>query len=87
MQRSHLVQSAGAQKWAPGLSMHTIFVTSGQSTALFLLLSACFKMVSNRANTGPFCAVTQALVPEHQVWTAPHNTNTNFECVHGRGGD
>ena len=23
-------------------------------------------------NTTPFCARTQALVPEHQVWTAPN---------------
>ena len=67
--------------------MHTIFVSSWQSTALFSLLSACFKMESDRAkysnyvhshisgtqrvNTAPFCADTQALVPEHQVWTAP----------------
>ena len=59
----------------------TIFVSSGQSTALFLLLSSCFKMVSNRVkwsnyvhshisgtqsvNTTPFCACTQALVPGH----------------------
>ena len=58
MQRSHLVHGAGAQKWAPGPSVHTIFVSSKQSTALFSLLCACFKMVSDRANTGPFCADT-----------------------------
>ena len=58
MQRSHLVHGAGAQNWAPGPSVHTIFVSSKQSTALFSLLSACFKMVSDRANTGPFCADT-----------------------------
>ena len=38
MQRSHLVHGAGAQKWAPGPSVHTIFVSSKQSTALFSLL-------------------------------------------------
>ena len=27
--------SPGAQKWAPGPCVHTIFVRSGQSTALF----------------------------------------------------
>ena len=33
------------QKWAPGLSVHTIFVKCGQSTAaLFSLLSSCFEM-------------------------------------------
>ena len=63
MQRSHLVHGACEQKRAPGPSVYTIFVSSRQSTALFLLLSACFKMVSDRANTGPFCAGTQALVP------------------------
>ena len=50
MQRSHLVHSAGAHKWASGPSVHKIFVSSGQSTALLSLLSACFKMVSDRAN-------------------------------------
>ena len=25
-------------------------------------------------NTTPFCACTQALVPEHRVWTAPKTT-------------
>ena len=25
-------------------------------------------------NTTPFCAVTQELVPKHQVWTAPYQT-------------
>ena len=70
--------------------MHTIFVSSGQSTALFSLLSSCLKMASDRAkwgnyvhrhisgtqsvNTTPCCAGTQALVPEHQVWTAPKAT-------------
>ena len=29
--------------------MHTIFVRSGQSTALFSVLSSCFKMASDRA--------------------------------------
>ena len=73
-----------AQKWAPGPYAHTVFVRSGQSTAMFSLLSACFKMASDRAtwgnyvhshvlgtqsvNTTPLCASTQALVP---VWTAP----------------
>ena len=73
-----------AQKWAPRPYAHTIFVSSGQSTALFSLLSACFKMASDRVtwsnyvpsrisgtqsvNTTPLCAGTQALVP---VWTAP----------------
>ena len=54
-----------------------------QSTALFSLLGSCFKMASDWAkwssyvhslisdtqsvNTAPFCAGTQALVPEHQV--------------------
>ena len=72
-----------AQKWALGPFVHTIFVSSGQSTALFLLLSSCFKMASNRGkwshyvhshiwgtqtvNTTPFCARTQALVPGHPV--------------------
>ena len=67
--------------------MHTIFVGSGQSTALFSLLSECFKMASDRAkwssyvhshilgtqsvNTAPFRAGAQALVPERQVWAAP----------------
>ena len=73
-----------AQKRAPGPCEHTIFVSSGQSTALFSLLGSCFKMASDWAkwssyvhslisdtqsvNTAPFCAGTQALVPEHQVW-------------------
>ena len=66
--------------------MHTIFVRSGQSTALFSVLSSCLKMASDRAKwsndvhshisgtqrvtTTPFCAGTQAFVPEQQVWTA-----------------
>ena len=68
-----------AQKWAPSSCVHTTFVSSGQSTALFSLLNSCFKMAPDRAkwtqsvNTTPFCACTLALVPEHQVymWTAP----------------
>ena len=72
-----------AQKWALGPFVHTIFVSSGRSTALFSLLSSCFKMASNRVkwsnnkhshisgtqsvNTTPFCAGTQALVPVHRV--------------------
>ena len=78
------------QKWALGPCVHAIFVSSVQSTALFLLLSSYFKVASDRAkwsnyvhshisgtqsvNTTPFCAVTQALVPKHQVWTAPYQT-------------
>ena len=70
--------------------MNTIFAGSGQSTALFSLLSACFKMASDRAkwsnyehshisgtqsvNTAPFCAGTQALVPEHQLRTVTYST-------------
>ena len=76
-----------AHKWALGPCVHTIFVSAGQSTALFSLLSSCFKMASDRAkwsnyvhshisgtqsvNTTPFCASTQALVPNHQVWISP----------------
>ena len=72
-----------AQKWALGPFVHTIFVSFGRSTALFSLLSSCFKMASNRVkwsnykhshilgnqsvNTTPFCAGTQALVPVHCV--------------------
>ena len=79
-----LVLAIGEQKWAPGPYAHTIFVSSGQSTALSSLLSACFKMASDRVtwsnyvpshilgtqsvNTTPFCAGTQALVP---LRTAP----------------
>ena len=79
-----------AQKWAPGSSVHTIFESCGQSTALFSLLSSCFKMESDRAkwsnyvhshisgtqsvNTTPLCAGTEALVLEHQVWTVPYIT-------------
>ena len=75
-----------AQKWAPSPGVNTIFVRSGQSTAFFSGVSSCFKMASDRAkwsndvhshmsgtqsvNTTPFCSGTQALVPEHQVWTA-----------------
>jgi len=81
MQHSHLVHGVGAQKWAPGPSVHTIFVSSKQSTALFSLRSACFKMVSDRANTGPLCAGTQALAPEHQVWTAPYTSNAFMDMV------
>ena len=71
------------QKWALGPFVHTIFVSSGQSTTLFLLLSSCFKMASNRAkwshyvhshiwgtqsvSTTLFCAGNQALVPGHRV--------------------
>ena len=29
-------------------------------------------------NTTPFCAVTQELVPKHQVWTAPYQTIHNY---------
>ena len=66
--------------------MHTIFVRPGQSTDLLSVLSSCFKTASDSAkwsydvrshisgtqsvNTTPFCAGTQVLVPEHQVWTA-----------------
>ena len=76
-----------AQKWELGPCLHTIFVSSGQSTALLLLLSSCFKMESNGAkwsnyvhshisgtlsgSTAPFRAGTQALVPKHLVRTAP----------------
>ena len=67
------------------LCAHNIknFVSSGQSTALFLLLSSCVKMASNRAklshyvhshisgtqkvNTTLYCAGNQALVPGHRV--------------------
>ena len=79
-----------AQKWALGPCVHTIFVSSVQSTALFLPLSSYFKVAPDRAkwsnyvhshisgtqsvNTTPFCAVTQALVLKHQVWTAPYQT-------------
>ena len=61
-----------AQKWAPGSSVHTILESCGQSTALFSLISSCFKMESDRAkwtnyvhshisgtqsvNTTPLCA-------------------------------
>ena len=38
-----------AQKWTPGPRVHTIFVSSGPSTALVSLLSSCFKMASDRA--------------------------------------
>ena len=71
--------------WASGPCVHTIFVSSWQSTTLFSLLSSCFKMASDRekwsnyvhshisdtqgVNTTPFCACTQTLVPGHQVWT------------------
>ena len=75
---------AGTKVGTGSLCAHNInFVSSGQSTALFLLLSSCFKMASNRAkwshyvhshiwgtqsvNTTPFCARTQALVPGHPV--------------------
>ena len=53
-------------------------------------ISLCFKVASDRAkwnnyvhshilgtqsvNMTPFCASTQALVPEHRVWTAPKTT-------------
>ena len=76
-----------AQKWVLGPCLHTIFVSSGQSTALLLLLSSCFNMESDGAkwsnyvhshisgtlsgSTAPFCAGTQALVPKHLVRTAP----------------
>ena len=75
-----------AQKWAPSPCVHTIFVRSGQSTALFSVLSSCFKMASDRAKwndvrshisgtqsvtTTPFCAGSQSFDPENQVWTAP----------------
>ena len=70
-------------KWAPGLCVHTLFVSS----ALHSLLSSCFKMASDRekwsnyehscisgaqgVNATPVCVGTQALVSEHQVCTAP----------------
>ena len=70
--------------------MNTIFAGSGLSTALFSLLSACFKMASDRAkwsnyvhshisgtqavNAAPFCAGTQARVPEHQLRTVTYST-------------
>ena len=70
------------QKWELGSCVYTIFVSSGQTTALFYLLSSCFKMASDRAkwsnyvhshisgtqsvNTTPFCAGTQTLVSENQ---------------------
>ena len=38
-----------AQKWELGPCLHTISVSSGQSTALFLLLNSCFKMESDKA--------------------------------------
>ena len=76
-----------AQKWAPSPGVHTIFVRSGQSTALFSVLSSCFRMASDRAKwsndvhshisgtqsvtTTPFCAGSQSFDPENQVWTAP----------------
>ena len=62
-------------------------IVLGQSTALYSLLSSCFKMASDRAewsnyvhsylsniqgvNITRYCAGTHALVPGHQVWTAP----------------
>ena len=62
-------------------NVHTIFVSFGQSTAMYSLLSARFKKASVRAkwsnyvhshisstqsvNTTPFCANTQALVARH----------------------
>ena len=67
--------------------MHTIFVRSGQSSALFSALSSFFKMASDRAKwsndvhshisgtqsvtTTPFCPGSQSFDPENQVWTAP----------------
>ena len=63
--------------------MHTIFVRSGQFTALFSVLSSCFRMASDRAKwsndvhshisgtqsvtTIPFCAGGQSFDPENQV--------------------
>ena len=71
--------------WALGLTVHTVFVRSGQSTAVYSLLRSCFRMASDRAkwsnyvhghmagtqgvNTTPFCAGTQTLLHAHQVWT------------------
>ena len=59
--------------------------------------SSCFKTASDRAkrsyyvhshksgiqsvNTTPLCASTQALVPEHQVWTAPKTAATERWAV------
>ena len=43
-----------AQKWELGPCLYTIFVSSGQSTALFLLLSSCFKMESDRAKSSNY---------------------------------
>ena len=82
VQGLNLVRRYKSGHWVP-LCTQYYFVSSGQSTALFLLLSSCFKMASNRAkwshyvhchisgtqtvNTTLFCAGNQALVPGHRV--------------------
>ena len=77
------VTHAQGQDLVLGPCVHTIFVNSGQSTALYSVLSSCLKMAhrhisgTQSVNTTPFCAGTQALVPEHQVWTAAVITHEN----------
>lgn len=76
----------GPKTPAPASQASFLFVL-GLSTAVYSLLSSCFKMASDKAkwsnyiqnhisgtksvNTKPFCAGIQALIPEYQVWTSP----------------
>ena len=77
------VSHAQDQDLVLGPCVHTIFVSSGQSTALYLVLNSCLKMAhrhisgTQSVNTTTFCAGTQALVPERQVWTAAVITHEN----------
>ena len=66
----------GLTKWTPGCHVHTTFVSCGQSTALFSLLSSCFKLDSDRAKCSTY-------VHSHKLGTQSVNTTPFCASTHG----
>ena len=67
-----------AEKWELGPCLHTISVSSGQSTALFLLLSSCFKMESDKAKWSNY---VYRHISDHGLLCTPDLVYCFFELV------
>ena len=57
-----------AQKWAAGHCVHSVIVSFRAKWSNYV---QSHTLGNQGVNTKLFCAVTEALVSTHQVWTAP----------------